>query len=264
MHIVSVNAWGGARYDALAAWLTVCDADVICLQEVTRASGMSGWTSFTDGERSLPQRADLFDDVAALLPSYDGRFLAYDAGPVTDEAGAVHLEQFGIATFAGPRTPVAQSAERFVHGDYTVHEEWPTGDRPRAALALRVRDPATGRTVCVVQLHGLRDPAGKGDTPARRAQAARLAAFVEDTRQDGDLVVVAGDLNLLPDSSTFPVLREVGLVDLVGTADTRTADYPKPVRHANYLLVSEPGAVRDFQVLDSPVVSDHRILSLRV
>ena len=69
---------------------------------------------------------------------------------------------------------------------------------------------------------------------------------------------------MLPDSDTFAILREIGLTDLVGTADTRTASYTKPVRHADYLLVSDPTAVRAFEVLAAPEVSDHRPLVLDI
>jgi endonuclease/exonuclease/phosphatase family metal-dependent hydrolase len=60
------------------------------------------------------------------------------------------------------------------------------------------------------------------------------------------------------------VLREAGLVDLVGPADTRGSRYVKPVRHASYLLVSDPAAVRRFEVLTEPEVSDHRALLLEL
>ena len=140
----------------------------------------------------------------------------------------------------------------------------PAGDRPRAALGVRVVARPGGRTVTVVNLHGLRDPAGKHDTPARRGQAARLAELVQRLRRPGDLVVVCGDLNLLPDSETFDVLAGVGLVDLVGTADTRTSRYAKPSRHASYMLVSDPGAVKHFDAPAAPEVSDHRPLVLDV
>jgi len=262
MRIVSVNAWGGARFDDLAAWLPAAGADVVCLQEVTRTAGLDGWTSFADGERTLPQRANLHDDVRRLLPSYDGLFVVSDAGPVTDDAGRRHQQDFGLGTYVGAALPVIGMASTFVHGRFVDHDEWAVSDRPRAALAVRVVDRSAGRTVLVVQLHGLRDPAGKGDTPARKEQAERLAAFVERTREPGDLVVLAGDLNLLPDSATFAVLRGIGLHDLVGTTDTRTSSYPKPVRHASYLLVSDPEAVAGFRVRAEPEVSDHRILEL--
>lgn len=261
MRIVSLNAWGGARYDDLVAWLPSAGADVVCLQEVTRTPDLGGWTRFEDEARVLPQRADLMADVAAALPAHDGWFTVSDSGPVTDDAGVVHRQHFGLGTFTGPSTLVVGARAAYVHGRYADHgDSWPHSDRPRAAQVVRLEQD--GRFVTLGHLHGLRDDAGKADSPARRAQAERLAELVEGTREPGDLVVVCGDLNLLPDSETFAVLAGIGLTDLVGTADTRTSSYPKPVRHASYLLVSDPAAVREFRVLASPEVSDHRALRL--
>jgi endonuclease/exonuclease/phosphatase family metal-dependent hydrolase len=264
VRIVSLNAWRGGMFDPLAQWLPGCGADVLCLQEVTRTPGLTGWTRFEDGERRLPQRADLFDDVRSLLPRHQAVFVTSDTGPVQGGDGATHRQDFGIAVLVDERLPVIGHRTAFVNGSYRDEDHWPVSDRPRVAHAIRVvdRSGTSQRTVTVVHLHGVRDPQGKGDTPARRAQAERLADLVDRARSPEDLVVVCGDLNLLPDSETFAVLREVGLVDLVGDADTRTSRYLKPVRHANYLLVSDPGQVKHFEVLAAPEVSDHRPLVL--
>lgn len=264
MRIVSLNAWGGAMFSALDEWLPTCEADVLCLQEVTRTPGLGGWTSFSDAERELPQRANLFNDVRSTLPKHQASFVASDAGPVSGPDGSTHLQDFGLGTFVGENLSVVGVHAAFVHGDFVEHEEWEIAERPRIAHATRVVDRSLDVPVVVVQLHGLRDPAGKGDTPARRRQAERLARFVCDVRQDGDLTVVCGDLNLLPDSETFAVLGEIGLTDLVGTADTRTSRYEKPIRHANYTLVSDPEAVRSFEIVLTPEVSDHRPLVLEI
>jgi endonuclease/exonuclease/phosphatase family metal-dependent hydrolase len=150
-----------------------------------------------------------------------------------------------------------------VHGAYTEYQDrWPNDGRPRAALAVRVVDSRAGRFVTVVTVHGIRDASGKGDTPARRAQAERLAGVIADVREAGDLTVVCGDFNVLPGSETFRILAGLGLVDLVGSAGTRTSRYAKPVRHASYLLVSEPAAVERFEIVAAPEVSDHRALLL--
>lgn len=260
MRIVSVNAWGGTMLDELTGWLTGCGADVICLQEVCRTPGATGWIDFDDGERSFPQRADLHGDLVRAMPDHQAFFLACDSGPVRDGRGIVRRQDFGIGTYVGPVVPVIGLQSAFVHGNYRMHDEWPTSNRPRAALAVRVADPRSGRPVTVVQVHGLRDRAGKHDTPARDEQARRLATLVGRARADGDIAVLCGDLNLLPSSRTFGVLSAVGLTDLVGEADTRTSRYAKPVRHASYLLVSDPAAVRSFSVLSRPEVSDHRPL----
>lgn len=262
MRIVSLNAWGGALFDAFAEWLPSCDADVVCLQEVTRTPDLGGWTQFEDGERTLPQRANLFADVCALLPHHIGAFVACDAGPVTDPSGARHLQDFGLAIFVHERHTIVGQRADFVHGDFVVHHEWAIADRPRLAQAVRVHDRSTGSTAAIVHLHGLRDPDGKTDTPARRDQAHRLADLVTSFRRPDDLTVVCGDMNLLPDSETFQILASIGLTDLVGDAATRTTRYSKPIRHANYLLVSETEAVARFDIPQAPEVSDHCALVL--
>lgn len=161
------------------------------------------------------------------------------------------------------RLPVIGQSASFVHGAFVDHrDEWAIADRPRIAQGVRILDRANDRTVTVAHLHGLRDPDGKHDTPERFDQAERLATMVDQLRAPGDLTVVGGDLNLLPDSATFEVLARLGLTDLVGSADTRTSLYPKPVRHASYLLVSDPDAVQRFEAPAQPEVSDHRALIL--
>jgi endonuclease/exonuclease/phosphatase family metal-dependent hydrolase len=262
VRIVSLNAWGGALFDALAEWLLATDADVFCIQEVTRTPALDGWTRFDDGERALPQRANLFDDLRKLLPAHQGSFLTSDAGSVLDTAGRIHRQDFGLATFVHERVAVTAQESRFVHGSYIEHLEWAIADRPRIAHALRTVDRSAGRTIAIAQMHGLRDPAGKQDTPERLAQANRLAELVSRTRAPDDLCVVCGDFNVLPESETFAILGKIGLVDLVGRRDTRTSHYRKPVRHAGYLLVSEPEAVQAFDVPAQPEVSDHRPLVL--
>ena len=266
MRIVSLNAWGGAMFEPLAEWLPRCGADVLCLQEVTRTPGLDGWTRFDDGERTLPQQANLFEDVRGALPRHHGAFVVCDAGPVYDRQSYSHQQEFGLATFVDERTPVLGYATCFVHGSFTEHREWAVADRPRIAHAVRLVDTPTRRTVTVVHLHGLRDPQGKHDTPARQAQAQRLASLVSRTRGPEDLTVVCGDFNVLPASETFSILGAIGLVDLVGTTDTRTSRYPKPIRHANYLLLSDPNTVQELRGVGGPggvrsLPADARVVS---
>lgn len=251
-------------FEPLAEWLPRSGADVLCVQEVTRTASLGGWTRFEDGERTLPQRANLFEDISSLLPDHQGVFVTSDAGPVWDAAGARHLQDFGIAMFVHERLPVVGQHSTFVHGDFVEHLEWAIADRPRIAQSARIIDRTADRSLTVTHLHGLRDPDGKDDTPNRLAQAKRLAALIETARHPNDLAVACGDLNVLPDSATFQELASIGLVDLVGTSDTRTSRYTKPTRHANYMLISDPSRVREFSIPTTPEVSDHRFLVLEV
>jgi endonuclease/exonuclease/phosphatase family metal-dependent hydrolase len=139
-----------------------------------------------------------------------------------------------------------------------------SADRPRIAQGVRLWDRQLTRPVTLVHAHGLRDAAGKHDTPARQQQAERLASLVEDLREPNELTVLCGDLNLLPTSAAFGVFAEIGLTDLVGTTDTRTTRYAKPLRSANYLLISDLDQVKHFDAPLRPEVSDHRPLILEM
>ena len=259
MRVVSVNAWCGGMLKPLMEWLPVCQADVLCVQEVTWTPGYDGWVTYVDPDRTLEQRASLFQDLRRALPDYQAHFFTCDTGPVLCQDGVVRRQHFGIATLIAPHLPVVGSEAAFVHGKFAHHDTWPPEDRGRMAHAVRV-DGGDAGIVTVAHLHGVRMSSGKGDTPERLRQAEEVVALVSRVRGPDDLVVVAGDLNLLPDSQSFHIFGAAGLTDLVGGADTRTSAYTKASRHAGYLLVSNLGMVSTFEVLVEPEVSDHRPL----
>jgi endonuclease/exonuclease/phosphatase family metal-dependent hydrolase len=132
---------------------------------------------------------------------------------------------------------------------------------------VRLYDYGTNQAICVGHMHGLRDLRGKLDTPERRVQAERLVALVRTVAEDDDPLIVGGDFNVEPGSETFGVLAGLGLTDLVtshGHAGTRTSHYTKPGRFADYLLVNDRVAVREFSVVTTPEVSDHCPLVLEL
>ncbi len=264
MRILSLNAWGGRLVEPLLPWLASVDADVLCLQEVTRTVGaVPDWLVYRDGDTVLPQRANLYDEVRAVLPEHDAFFSPAGRGPLYD-GSSEHWSEFGLATFVRRGLPVIGQVTDFVHGAF-VPDGW--GAHPRARNAHGIRLSLPGSTMAIVQMHGLRDLDGKGDTPARRAQAERLAAIVERLRRTGDATVVCGDFNVLLGSVTFEILGSLGLADLVvggGHDDTRTSYYAKPGRFADYMLVSPEVSVRRFEVVAAPEVSDHRALLLDI
>ncbi|MEO0681265.1 MAG: endonuclease/exonuclease/phosphatase family protein [Pseudomonadota bacterium] len=264
MKLLSLNAWGGRLHDRLIPFLRDRDPDVLCLQEVTRAPApCSAWVEYRDAERVLPQRADLFRDVAAALPEHDGVFCACARGVLFDGAREA-ASHWGLATFVRRDLAMVGQAQAFVHGGF-LPEGFGPHPRPRNSHGVRVWDAAAGRFVTVVQVHGLRDARGKGDTPERAAQARRLLALLQGLAEAGDLRVVCGDFNLRPDSETFDLLRGAGLRDLVtegGHDGTRTSLYAKAERFADYLLTD--GAPLGFEVVRAPEVSDHCPLALEI
>ena len=119
----------------------------------------------------------------------------------------------------------------------------------------------------VSHMHGLRDLAGKFDTPERLEQAKRFLALTRQIAGPGDRIVMCGDFNVEPDSATLRLLEEAGMVELVtarGFEGTRTSSYKKPGKFADYMLIDDPDAVKAFDVVRSPEVSDHCPLLVEV
>lgn len=262
MKILSLNICGGMLHGPLLSYLEAVDADVLCLQEVARApSARTPWLTYRDGAVELQQRAHLYEEIAAVLPRHDGFFCPTARGELYD--GKVSCwQEFGLATFVRKGIPIIGQALDFIHGRYSHHG---FGEHPRArnAHAVRLFDEHAGTAVTIVQLHGLRDPSGKGDSPERRAQAKALLALIDRLHHQDERLLVCGDFNLLPDSETFRLLGERGLADLVtgrGFTDTRTSLYTKQGRYADYMLVTPNVTVHGFDVVTEPEVSDHRAL----
>lgn len=266
MKIVSLNAWGGQVWSALEGWLRGLDADVLCMQEVIRALAPGPeWLHYGDAFRSLDQRADLFADVCRCMPACQDRFAPAARGTLRDAEECEHPSEHGIAQWVAPHLAIAGQWQGFVHGSFRVGG-WGPEPVPRTCQITRVATPE-GRSVVVGHLHGLRDPSGKGDTPERRAQWQAVAGAIDAFRNPSEPVVLAGDMNVKPGSEMFEIMSEIGLTDLVtsrGIADTRTALYRKPERHANYMFVSPEVDVLDFDAPAEPVVSDHRPLILHL
>lgn len=266
MRVISLNAWGGKLHEPLIQYLRDADPDVLCLQEVTRSVGVaSDWLEYRDGSHILPQRANLFDEIKAILPDHDAFFAPTARGRLFDGETLVWSE-FGLATFVRNSYPVIGRAMDFVHGDFSG-DGYGEHPRPRNADCMRLFDYARNRPITIAQLHGLRDLAGKGDTPARHAQAQSLVSLIRRLWRTGERLIVCGDLNLLPDSATFTTLAELGLTDLVtsrGHTDTRTSHYTKEGRYADYMLVTPDVDVAIFDPVAQPEVSDHRALLLEI
>lgn len=266
MRLVCLNAWGGRLAGPLLAYLAEAAPDVLCVQEVTRApTPHPGPLWFRDGSRDgaepLLQRPDLFEDIRGVLPEHDAVFCPSMRGDLFDARGRAVPSEFGIATFVRRDLAVIGQVQGFVHGDFRAGG-WGPPPVPRCLHGVRLAIGGALGALRVAHLHGLRDPAGKHDTPARAAQAERIVALLGALGAADEPLILCGDLNLLPGSATFDRLGRLGLRDLVGRADTRTSHYHRAPRSADYLLVTPDVPVARFEVVREPEVSDHRPLRL--
>lgn len=264
MRLISLNAWGGQVWPALGSFLAGASVDVISLQEVIRPVDPSpAWLAYRDPNRSLNQRADLFGDVSGRLPDHTASFMPAAQGPLSDISGKEYQSHHGLGQWVSHDLDVQARSDGMVHGQFRA-EGWGDDPVPRAFQAVRVTQTGRAPPVTIAHFHGLRDPDGKHDTPARAEQAKRAITLLSQIASPQDDVVLSGDFNVLPDSETLAIFTAWGLRDLVGVKDTRTQLYSKPVRHANYMLVSASVKVASFEIPADPPVSDHRPLILDI
>lgn len=266
MRIMCLNGWGGKLHAALLPYLAATAPDILCLQEVIHSPATAkDWLTYRDGDHVLPQRANLFRDVSDALPEHVAVFCPAAQGVLWDEDRPVP-SQWGLASFVHRACPIIGQVQGFVHKGYS-----PVGygahPRSRSAHGVRVYDYRAHRPISVTHMHGLRDLRGKMDTPARAAQARNLLALSEQVSQPGDLRVICGDFNVEPGSETLALLADAGMTELVtgrGFDGTRTSHYAKPGRFADYMLIDREEAVKGFDVIHEPEVSDHCPLILEL
>jgi endonuclease/exonuclease/phosphatase family metal-dependent hydrolase len=259
MRLICLNGWGGKLHDELVPYISASDPDILCLQEVVHTpAAEEDWLSYRDDGRDLPQRANFLRDVEEALPDHLAIFCPASQGDLW-HGETRYPSQWGLATFVRKSIAIVAQAQGFVHGCFSANGY---GDHPRSRTghAVRVFDFTTGQPAVIAHMHGLRDPNGKHDIPARLMQAKRLVKLVKDIAEDGDRIIVCGDFNVLPESDTFTVLKELDLIELVATrgfTDTRTSHYAKQNRFADYMLVNSVVQVFHFDVVRQPEVSDH-------
>ncbi|MFB7142984.1 endonuclease/exonuclease/phosphatase family protein [Agrobacterium deltaense] len=259
MRVICLNGWGGKLHDEIVPYISSSDPDILCLQEVVHTpTAFEDWLSYRDHGIDLPQRANFFYEIAEALPDHLAIFCPAAQGDLWH--GEIRYpSQWGLATFVRKSMAIVAQAQGFVHGTFSADGY---GDHPRSRTghAVRVFDFTTGQPAVIAHMHGLRDLSGKHDIPARLAQAKRLVQLVKNIAEDGDRIIVCGDFNVLPDSETFTVLKELDLTDLVttrGFTDTRTSHYAKANRYADYMLVNPAVQIDRFYVVRQPEVSDH-------
>ena len=266
MKVICLNGWGGKLHDALLAYIQGEAPDILCLQEVVHSpTSPKDWLTYRDGDHVLPQRANFFRDVCRALPDHVAIFCPSAQGVLWD-AGTAIPSQWGLATFVHMSVPIIGQVQGFVHKTYSPVG---FGDHPRSRSAhgVRVYDYKSEQNVSVTHMHGLRDLIGKMDTPERAEQARRLLDLSRHVSEPADLAVICGDFNVEPDSETLALLSDAGFSELVlgrGFTGTRTSQYKKPGKFADYMLISDADAVKDFDVLYHPEFSDHCPLVLSI
>ncbi len=255
---MSLNTWGGrAGREPLLKFLKEYkeQIDIFCLQEIWSApyenlEGVAAGGKTMDQTKIMTQG---LQDISSLLSDFQSYFRPH------------YLDDFGLLMMVRKNITVDTEGEEFVHyykGFMPAKTDG--GDIGNHARNIQyVTFSRNGRELTVINFHGLWNGKGKTDSSERLAQSQKIVDFIRTL--SGEIVLI-GDFNLLPDTESLSLLEKAGLRNLIkeyAIESTRTSLYDKPVKFADYALVSTTVDVVNFRVLPDEV-SDHSPLLLEI
>lgn len=216
------------------------DTDIFCLQEI--------FHNAVNARKVLGDiDINLYDTLTELLSDYKG---FYAPSQVDDE---------GLAFFVKPHINIKEVGDVFVHRYLNAMENEDGKTIGRNIQFLKFNND--GQDYTVINFHGLWNGGGKTDSPDRLEQSKKIRNFIEN-HATGKVILI-GDFNLEPNTESVSIL-EKGMRNLIteyGITSTRSHHYTKPVKFADYAIVSNELYVERFEVLQNPV-SDHLPLLL--
>lgn len=246
MKIMTLNTWGGKLcLDLIKFLIKQRDIDAFCFQEVYDTE--SGVTE------SNGARMDLFHQLQEALPYHHGRFAAVDSN--FDYNGPVDFPvSYGLALFVRKTLTVAFYDDPVVY-ENNQNTDFRTGHSVAGKIQI-VTIVEKNIPYSIINARGIWNDGHKIDTDARIRQSQSIVA--EISKRAGHRIL-AGDLNLLPDTESMRLLEEVPLRNLIresGATSTRSSYYQGEQKYADYILVSPGLDVTAFQIFDVEV-SDH-------
>lgn len=250
MKLISLNTWSGRGGNEviLNFFKKNKEVDIFCLQEVWEG-GEDYAPIWASGIDAIDTR--LVTNIKNILTEHDCYFRPH------------YMDWYGLAIYVKKNLKIQEEGDIFVfkeREDAFKDDEGGTAiNHARNLQYLTLETPKGLRTIA--NFHGLWNGKSKEDTEERFTQADNISRFLKDLKSPH---VLCGDFNLLPESKTFKQLEDLGMKNLIkefGITSTRSSHYKKPVRFADYTLVSEGIKVNKFKVLPDEV-SDHLAMYL--
>lgn len=253
MKLISLNLWGGRAYNELAKFLEreKDGIDIFCFQEVLDYG--KGQPDQDAKTAKLLHQTDRYKEITNLYPKLESILTTYN-GFLSDPYSA-GMER--LATFV--KKDIKAKVQVL-----PVHEKLPVVVHGKpfyvSCIMQHVMLVDGNKSYDIANVHGLWQNSSKGDTPERLKQSNEITKILSTF---GNLRVLCGDLNLLPDIESIKILEKnmKNLIREHKITNTRSPLYTKELRYADYVFVSDGIRVYDFKVLDEEV-SDHLPLLL--
>ena len=239
---MSLNTWGAKLHEPFREFIERerDNTDIFCFQEI--------FDNAVNARNVLGDiDIDTFKTLQTLLPEHQGY---YAPSQVNDE---------GLAIFIKPWIEPKQIGDLFVYRHLNAMEGNDGTTIGRNIQYLQFSHE--GRDYTIINFHGLWNGGGKTDSPERLSQSRNVRKFMDGLTSRRNILI--GDFNLEPQTESVAILEE-GMRNLIkefGVTSTRTKYYDKPVKFADYAIVSNDLEVIDFAVMPDEA-SDHSPLLL--
>lgn len=228
------------------------DTDIFVFQEVLFGST----ADFTLVRRA---RMNIFSEIQQRLSHFNGRSLL-----APSDARHFESEDLPSDTHPGLAMFTRDTLSVITHGGFRTYQTFPAttilgGKTTGSCQWIEIQTDTM--PITILNLHGLwQKDTKKADTPERLNQSAILNEFL--TGRPGKHIL-CGDFNLVLDGKSMKLLEQNrrNLIKEFSISSTRSELYTKPVKQADYILVTPDIEVKTFSVLPD-VVSDHLPLLL--
>lgn len=231
MKLISLNIWGGCLTQPLLYFFSKhIDIDIFCIQEVYHKAEKR---ISTDSNHVC---LSILEKIMRILPNHNFWF-----EPV--------VGQYGLAIiYKKELRPINKEISQIYHnpnycGQGPAHS--------RILQSIQFNDLAAR----VINVHGLWNGQGKGDSPERINQSISIKNVLEENSLP---YLLCGDFNFSPGTQSHQILSAISRDHIIENdiASTRTFLYEKSVRHADYIFTSKNLKVENFKILPDEV-SDH-------
>jgi exonuclease III len=238
MKLICLNVDGGKKGLRLLDYISKNsnNTDVFCFQEV-----FNNGKKITEFQKDADM--DIFSKIEKVLPRHKGFF---NCGETTDE---------GSGIFISDSLDIKETGFEYIHkwSKEVYGEDTFPIDRILQYALLNIDD----RDFLIVNVHGLWEKSGRGDTPIRFEQMKILKQFLS---KYNCTKIVCGDFNIKSDTKAISSMtsdfrnltKEFGVEKSISEEDKEAVDY---------IFVPPEVEVVDFQGPDIKV-SDHRPLEL--
>lgn len=249
MKLITLNIWGGKVHQPFIDFLkNHQDIDIFCFQEI--------YYTESDNKEFHGIRPNIYSEIKEVLIDFNSFYAPAQEGTYNEIQTDFHIS-FGLAMFVKKDIEVKSHEDIFVFRSKNAKQ--PGEDSAGIGRNLEhviLKNPSNGDVFSIFNLHGLWNGKGKSDTEDRLNQSKKTKEFMANFKKNK--TILCGDFNLMPDTESLAIL-ESGMINLVKehrVTSTRSSLYTKPLKFADYILVSPNIKVIDFKVLQDEV-SDH-------